>query len=78
MYYTVSQWYLTNFLIIAIVFFIGGDLVGIEHDNTFQISIRLPVWLHTEIKNQALDSDRTLSDQIRYMLKKYIEFQKIT
>jgi hypothetical protein len=47
-----------------------------NHENTIQTSLRLPTWLYVEIKNQAADSDRTISDQIRFMLKRYIEFSK--
>jgi len=47
-----------------------------DKEDIFQISLKLPVWLYEEIKNLANINDRTVSNQIRLMLKKYIEFSK--
>ena len=45
-------------------------------EETTQISLKLPSWLYEEIKKLAILNERTFSNQIRYMIKKYIEFSK--
>ena len=45
-------------------------------ENTFQMSVRLPMSLYEEILKQAETNYRNTADQVRYMLIKFIEMQK--
>lgn len=45
-------------------------------EDSYQTSIRLPESLYNAIKKLAEDSDRTVTDQIRFMLKKCLEFEQ--
>jgi len=42
-------------------------------ENTKLLSIRLPVDLYGKIEHTADQSERTISQQIRFMLQKYLE-----
>jgi predicted DNA-binding protein len=42
-------------------------------DNTYQTSLRLPKELYEKIEKMAIDNERKPAEQIRHMLKKYIE-----
>ena len=45
-------------------------------EDTHQTSIRIPKALYDEIEELAEASERTVADQIRFMLKKCLEFER--
>ena len=45
-------------------------------ENTYQTSIRMPKELYQKIKDMADKNERKPAEQIRYMLKEYIEFKE--
>lgn len=45
-------------------------------DNTYQTSLRMPKELYEKIKIMAEKNERKPAEQIRYMLKEYIEFKE--
>lgn len=42
-------------------------------ENTYQTTLRLPIGLYEKIKELAEKNERKPAEQIRHMLKKYIE-----
>lgn len=45
-------------------------------DNTYQTSLRMPKELYDKIKEMADKNERKPAEQIRFMLKEYIEFKE--
>lgn len=45
-------------------------------ENTFQTSLRLPIELYKKIQKMAEKNERKPAEQIRFMLKEYIEFKE--
>lgn len=45
-------------------------------ENTLQTSLRLPRELYDKIQKMAEKNERKPAEQIRYMLKEYIEFKE--
>lgn len=45
-------------------------------DNTYQTSLRIPVEMYEKIKDMAKKNERKPAEQIRFMLKEYIEFKE--
>lgn len=45
-------------------------------ENTFQTSLRLPRELYKKIQQMAEKNERKPAEQIRFMLKEYIEFKE--
>ena len=42
-------------------------------ENTKQTSLRMPIEMYKKIEELADVNERTVADQIRFMLKKYLE-----
>ena len=42
-------------------------------ENTKQTTLRIPMNIYEKIETLAVESERKVSDQIRFMLKRYIE-----
>lgn len=42
-------------------------------ENTKQTSLRMPMEMYEKIEQLSDTNERTVADQIRYMLKKYLE-----
>lgn len=45
-------------------------------DNTYQTSLRMPKDMYEKIKEMADKNERKPAEQIRFMLKEYIEFKE--
>lgn len=48
----------------------------ITKDNSYQTSLRMTKELYKEIEKLANENERKISEQIRFMLTKYIEITK--
>ena len=48
----------------------------INEENTKQMTIRFPMPLYEEIEKLAIESERTFADQVRFIVKKYLEILK--
>ena len=46
-------------------------------DNTKQTSLRMPMEMYKKIEELSNTNERTVADQTRYMLKKYIELIEV-
>lgn len=45
-------------------------------ENTFQTTLRMPLDLYQKIQKMAEKNERKPAEQIRFMLKEYIEFKE--
>lgn len=57
-----------------------GDKMSekMNNENTYQTTLRLPIELYEAIKIMAKKNERKPAEQIRHMLKKYIEIKTET
>jgi len=45
-------------------------------EDTYQFSVRLPISLYEALTELAEESDRTVADQLRFILKKHLEIAR--